>query len=127
MADARTHRVQAAYNRHVGEGLLVNGYCDWAVTACFYSALHQVDAVLASYAGHTVPYHPSRHKDRESAILLLRSVFPADVFDAYMKLKQASEDARYRCVRPKDEEVRSFYLPLLDQIKQFVADKLGPP
>jgi hypothetical protein len=125
MADVRTHRLQAAHNRQVGEALLNSGYCDWAVTACFYAALHQVDAALASCSALAVAYHPTKHEVRETTIARL-SIFPQDVFDAYMKLKQGSEDARYRCARPTDKQVRTVYLPLLNQIDQFVKQKLGP-
>lgn len=125
MADARIHRLQAARNRQVSETPLRSGYCDWAVTACFYSALHQVDAVLARCDALGIACQPAKHAVRETTISRL-SIFPQGVFDAYMKLKQGSEDARYRCARPKDKQVRTAYLPLLDQIDQFVQQRLGP-
>ncbi len=125
MPDVRTHRLQAVHNRQVSEALLSTGYCDWAVTACFYSALHQVDAVLASSRVVAIAYHPTKHEVRETTISRL-TIFPQHVYDAYMKLKHGSEEARYRCLRPKEKQVRNVYLPLLDQIDQFVEQQLGP-
>ena len=59
------HRLQAEQNERLARGLILLSpqLMDWGVTACFYTALHLVDAYLAR--GNI---HPRNHAEREDWI-----------------------------------------------------------
>jgi len=65
MPNEITHRRQAEQNERLARGLILLSpqLMDWGVTACFYTALHLVDAYLAR--GNI---HPRNHAEREDWI-----------------------------------------------------------
>jgi hypothetical protein len=82
------HLEQTRHNRRFFDSLDTDAYSDWAATALFYTALHYLDAFLA-----TLGIHPLRHPDRTREVrarLELR-----EIFDDYRFLKDYSENARY--------------------------------
>lgn len=88
MPNERTHRMQAEQNERLARGLVLLSpqLMDWGITACFYVALHLVDAYLARLG-----IHPGNHAEREDWIhRRLRTIF-----GDYRKLKQLSIRARY--------------------------------
>jgi HEPN domain-containing protein len=115
MADAKSHTRQAHSNRNLAEFLLKhNCYPDWVATACFYSALHYIDAFLANWGD----IHPTDHAMRDS--LVNRLSLPVDVQDAYNELKHCSFAARYLCRAPTMAKARDRYVPLLGTVEQYV-------
>lgn len=97
-------------------------YGDWAVTACFYTALH---AMEAAFAKHELP-KCSSHTDREK---LLQNTLYDSVRTAYMVLYNASRVARYECRKECAVTVQHIQATLLAkylwQIEQFVRDEIG--
>lgn len=59
------HQLQAQHNERLSRGLILLSppFLDWAVTACFYTALHLVDSHLARLG-----IHPHNHVGREASI-----------------------------------------------------------
>jgi hypothetical protein len=122
MPDEYRHRTQASHNRAFATILCAQtSYADWALVAYFYSALHMMDALIARFTKR----HPKNYKERDTLINKLPMI-PQEVVNAYHDLLDASQDARYECVRRTVEEVKDDYLPLLDTIARFVHQKLGP-
>lgn len=67
-------------------------FLDWAITALFYSALHYVDAYLA-----TKSQHPFNHRDRGQWLTKEQNL--KYIYYDYEELKNRSEDARYKIVQ----------------------------
>lgn len=65
-----------------------NPYQDWCVTAAFYSAVHLVEAYLA-----TRQRHSADHAERDFVIRYESSLSP--IRNSYRRLKNASIVARY--------------------------------
>jgi hypothetical protein len=88
MPNERTHLWQAEQNERLARGLILLSphLMDWAVTACFYAALHQVDGYLARFG-----IQPRDHQERENWIL--RRLNP--IFRGYRILKRLSLESRY--------------------------------
>ena len=75
---------------------VANGqFLDWAVTALFFSALHYVDAYLATLG--SVGVHPRTHAIRTS--LVAKDAVLSSVRVEYEHLKTRSQDARYDLAR----------------------------
>lgn len=82
------HDDQARRNYEVYELLAENGYVDWAMTALFYTALHCVDNWFCQNNWGQPRSHGQRNE-------YLSRVAPADVHDAYMKLRENADLTRY--------------------------------
>jgi hypothetical protein len=83
---------QAAANATAAHLLAEAQIFDWAITALFYSALHEVQAYLA---GLGPP--PTTHRHREA--LIRESPQLASIENPYAALRVFSENARYECFR----------------------------
>ena len=88
MPDETTHRLQAEQNERLSRGLVLLSpqSRDWAVTSCFYAALHWVDGYLARNG-----IHPGNHVERERWVQ--RRLLP--IRRSYWRLKHYSLHARY--------------------------------
>jgi len=80
--------MQAEQNERLARGLVLLSpqLMDWGVTACFYTALHLVDAYLARLG-----IHPENHAEREYWIQ--RQLRP--IRGDYQNLKRFSLRTRY--------------------------------
>lgn len=88
MPAQRQHWLQAEHNEQFLSSLDLDQtpFLDWAITVCFYAALHYVDAYLA-----LLGLHPSTHSEREKEVRhRLRPLY-----FHYRSLKRHSLDARY--------------------------------
>ena len=100
---AEYHLRRADDHRKVAESLLADGILDWYAVALFYSALHEVDAVLANepilsnqqkHPGkHAGPPTPSGNVVGRND--LIRVVAGERVAIAYRSLYELSRRARY--------------------------------
>jgi hypothetical protein len=88
MPNEITHTRQAEQNERLSRGLILLSpqLMDWGVTACFYTALHLVDAYLSRLG-----IHPNNHAEREEHIR--RHLRP--IWMDYRRLKRLSLRARY--------------------------------
>ncbi len=98
-------------------------YLDWYVTTLFYTAVHYVDAILA-----TIDIHPTQHKYRKS---LVYKVSPLPLIQhEYSMLIQASRRSRYDIfydtgdVRARKEAMN--LIRCVEKIKQTVLKKIRP-
>lgn len=105
MAEFSIHIVQAEHNKSLVKYLLNGPYYDWAITACFYSAIHYFEARLFLLFSNRADKHSdtsipldnlgnlkySNHTWRE--ILIQKHL--RNVYRSYRKLKENSETARY--------------------------------
>jgi hypothetical protein len=98
MASEQSHREQAEYNEEAAHSIRDTSP-DWAVTMCFYAALHWVEW-YAKVQGHDLerqyPNYPAPH-DRLLAYVfdMARNRQDKDLNKAYQDLKNASQTARY--------------------------------
>jgi hypothetical protein len=74
----------------------------WAVTVAFYCAVHCLEAHLADHGEHG-----KTHQARMQKLITGETAVPDNVYAAYRRLKQWSEDARYRLGRFDDRVVRT--------------------
>jgi len=65
-----------------------NEYSDWVVTVYFYTALHLIDAYLA-----TLGKHPPSHHSRDTHIQRVSGL--REIYPDYRDLEDLSRDARY--------------------------------
>jgi len=88
MPSERIHRLQAEQNERIAKGLVLLSpqLMDWAVTACFYTAVHLIDCYLSRFG-----IHPRTHIEREGWIQ--RRFFP--IRRNYWRLKRYSLRSRY--------------------------------
>ena len=98
MPSEHSHREQAEYNEEAAVSIRDTAP-DWAVTMCFYAALHWVEW-YAKVQGHDLQRqyqnYPSPH-DRILAYVfdIARNREDKDLNKAYQSLKNASQIARY--------------------------------
>ena len=92
------HLKQAAHNKDAALKAAQSGCPDWAVTMCFYAALHYVKACEAFRADNIYrdyPNEPNQHERILSYVYDLDKTPDNSVFAAYETLLEASKIARY--------------------------------
>lgn len=82
------HVDQAKHNFDFFQSLDKETYSDWAVTVLFYTALHYIDAFLA-----TQSIHPGSHDIRDKYVNRVSQLKP--LYPSYSFLKNHSRNARY--------------------------------
>ena len=92
MPSETIHRLQSEHNEQLSRGLVLLSpqFMDWAVTACFYAAVHLVEGYLARLG-----IHSRTHVEREGRI---QRRLP-HIRRNYLRLKRYSLRARYRGVQ----------------------------
>lgn len=118
MPSKNQHIKMAGLNEQFGEEVLSleKRFNSWAVVAFFYSALHWVDAYLA-----TLGYHPPRHVERNDR--LRRESILRKIRSDYRHLKTDSVDARYNIRSFRDSEIQ-LVRGYLETIKAHIQGKL---
>lgn len=106
MAQVDEHIEQAKKNLNfLDEISKIQGYPDWQVTVCFYTALHLINAHLSSKG---MQYR--KHSDVDNAInpynALSLCKLPEEVYTAYSTLYKLSRRSRY-LVDLKDHKIAS--------------------
>jgi hypothetical protein len=97
MPNVNIHRRQAIYNERLAMATARSGYRDWAVTMCFYSALHHTEAYAVFHGDDIRDFSGnSLHRKRINYIddIEYRRNFDGLVI-AYQMLFYASMEARY--------------------------------
>ena len=89
---------------------------EWAITACFYAALHYVSAYFA--ASHL--YHAS-HGTRLRDIQ--KHHYLSSIYDDYQHLYNISRDARYECMHLKPSDLE-FAKVKLGAVKKAICPHL---
>ena len=95
--------------------LLPERYPDWEITALFYSALHYVDAFLA-----TQNVHPRTHDRRIESIRAF-----VESREDYRHLYQMSLNARYLMVSLTSEDAQEIRIGPFRRVKEEVLALLG--
>ena len=93
MPSEQDHRTQEARNwafYRTELGGRNAAYCEWAVTAIFYAAVHKVEAFLRR--NHVPP--SGSHRERKASLRGLRRLRAIATLE---KLETASREARYGC------------------------------
>lgn len=121
MPRSQQHLQKAAHNEAfvVSLGLSTSPYLDWAVTGMFYSAVHYVEAYLATQGIHSVD-----HRARDSDIQ--RKPQLKSLYVPYNELKNHSINARYMTTRFTAADVVGLQ-PELDIIKRHILQLLPRP
>lgn len=106
MAELSIHILQASHNEKLAEFLLDKPFFDWAITACFYSAIHLFEArlffdsadIANKHSESSIPvdangeFKYSSHSWRAKQIF---NNYSQKAWKAFRSLKEASETARY--------------------------------
>ncbi len=101
--------------------MLPLSHTDWVIMARFYSALHYVDAVLASTPGIPGGYHPKSHRKRE--FLITHSTILKPLAKSYMHLHQRCDDVRYDLMNIPPSDIE----PKFEDVKKRTRALLGQP
>jgi len=116
MAEFLVHLSQAKHNESMAEFLLDKPYYDWAITGCFYSAIHYFEARLfiefaendKKHSETSIPLDEkgewiyTTHRWRER---LVQDHFSRATWISFRNLREASELARYLSYYPKRSRV----------------------
>jgi hypothetical protein len=92
------HYLKQAENNEKAARSLEKTYPDWAVTICFYAALHWVEYYAVVTGCDIKQEYPGRspHESRRNYIIELASQLRnINLRNAYIKLEQESRKARY--------------------------------
>ena len=98
MADLVSHIKQSKHNISCAKYLLNSANSrDWAITICFYAAVHFVEAGLIAVTGGTsrnlsLGIEGAPHTIRQN---LVKKVFGNDCYIKYRHLREASNEVRY--------------------------------
>ena len=84
------HLNQAHHNFQFYQSVNSSQYPDWAITALFYTALHYIDAYLATLP---LAVHPSNHGMRDNCMSRLPAL--RAIYNEYSFLKSHCHTARY--------------------------------
>ena len=84
------HLEQARHNTKFRATIDKVAFKDWTATVIFYTAIHYIDAVLATKGN----IHPSNHPTRDQAVAASTELKP--IYTHYAKLKNTSYNARYK-------------------------------
>lgn len=119
------HFAQAEKNERISHLLSSPGFSgetfrDWEVTTLFYSALHYVDAFLA-----TKGLRAGGHPIRNGHVASLAELKP--ITRKYLDLHLRSENARYHLVQFPRDQVTKFDQELFAPVKTHVRSLLGRP
>ena len=123
MPNRTTHETQALHNDRFWQSLDVGTtpYTDWIVNGIFYSAIHWIEAYLA-----TINSHSSSHANRST---IMKGLFwlrdHPDMITDYELLRTESENARYVGRKYTDEEITADLIPALDRIRQIMLGLLA--
>lgn len=117
------HLETAKRNHGISKFLLdsKNEYTEWIVISLFYSAIHFLEAYLASLP---VPYHPGSQSERNNSVV---RYFSKDCYKNYALLKDRSIEARYYCKLFKPEYIHSSVIPAFEFFKNRVSERLPQP
>lgn len=112
MPDQNEHIKKAKHNESFYASLEIDStpYKDWVVTGIFYTALHLIDAYLA-----TKNIHPFSHGMRDDWVKKNRELDHIWLF--YRDLKEFRMKASYKIHEFDAEEVKQDVLPLLSSIR----------
>lgn len=114
MPSKAEHISKAEHNENFATTLNSDGsypdYRDWVVTAYFYSAVHYVEAYLA-----TLGKHSPDHRIRDADIGSDASLQP--IYNDYRALKDDSTNARYSMWNPTPLDVTNGIKPGHEAIK----------
>jgi hypothetical protein len=135
MPKAGIYLKQATYNEDAALKAAQSGCSDWAVTMCFYAALHYVKAYEA-FNGDNIyedyKTEPNQHERILSYVYDLDNTADSSVYAAYETLLEASKQARY--LRGIETSARKHfwnrsdkYLKALSVVKLFFKSLLAIP
>ncbi len=122
MPDRRNHLRQAGHNEKFINHFELDStiFLDWVVTGIFYSALHYVEAYLA-----TKDIHLRKHKARDAYFQKLSDL--KRIYRDYRTLKDDSEGARYDLQQFQPQEVHQLFTQEFNTIKNHILRLLPTP
>ncbi len=115
MPSRKEHISKAEHNEKFAKHFTLNTtpYLDWVVTAFFYSAVHYVEAFLA-----TIAKHSSDHRVRDSN--LRRTPQLNVIYVEYNNLKNDSINARYHMYPFRPTEISLTVIPNHKKVKTHI-------
>lgn len=113
MPDQNEHIKKSKHNESFYSSLEIDKtpYKDWIVSGIFYTALHLIDAYLA-----TKNIHPFSHGMRDDWVKKNREL--DQIWLDYRDLKEFRMKASYKIYEFSTEEVKQDVLPLLSSIRK---------
>lgn len=121
MPDTASHLARVRQNQDFIKlfNLDTTKYLDWVVTAYFYSAVHLVEALLF----HREGINSELHSDRRSYIR--KKSYLWDIDSPFERLKDHSEDARYRLTTMNRPKLENRIIPLYEKVEQHITPQLS--
>jgi hypothetical protein len=104
MPTSADHLAWAAQNENAFKKMRAK-WPDWAMTALFYTALHEVQALFLD----TTSDRPVQHSGRNAKI---NANWGASIYAPYTWLYQRSRTARYDCAMPSEAKLNEAVLSL---------------
>ena len=110
------HLAKAEHNERFAQQFDIGNspYRDWVVTGLFYSAVHYVEAYLATQGRHSMD-HSVRDSEvhRETNLRL--------IYNVYKNLKNDSINARYYMYPFTPTEIRNHAVPNHARVKSYIT------
>lgn len=116
MPSAKDHKAKAAYNEEFFDHTKYD-YPDWALTGLFYSALHLVDAFLA-----TKHISVENHLTRFNYVNKVKELKP--LYPEYRMLYDYSVNARYKMHSFSTENINDTYKTVFLPFKREILKSL---
>ncbi len=119
MPSKNEHLTKAERNETFANHFTLNTtpYLDWVVTAFFYSAVHYVEAFLA-----TIKRHSTDHGVRDSDVRRIPQL--NSIYNEYKSLKNDSINARYYMYSFKPMEISLTAIPNHKKIKTYILSRI---
>jgi hypothetical protein len=121
MPSKQDHISKAEHNEQFASTIngQLTGYWDWVVTGYFYSALHYVEAYLAT---KDPPVHSSDHRARDDEIG--RDLVLSQIYDEYSDLKNDSTNARYTVQPFSPITIANYVIPNHTRVKTYLLSRI---
>ena len=119
MPSQANHVRAARANEELARHLLSTSWNNWATVAAFYSALHWVDAFLASRLNH----HPADHRVREQLVATTADLRP--IYGHYRALFRRCNQVRYELRTFTAADMAALIQHELDPVRDQLQRLLG--
>lgn len=104
MPRADEHRTWATRNEAFHEQVDADRWPDWSAVTIFYTALHEIQAMLEDRRAELSAYGmqvPRSHSERKDVL----GRYAPDIGSAYEAMQARADRARYRCMDPRPQEL----------------------
>ena len=118
MPNKNNHLLNAKDNEEFSDFLISEGrFIEWAATGFFYSAIHYIEAYMA-----TQGIHSGSHRVRDSSVQSDPKL--SAIYDDYNELKNDSIQSRYHGHKFPLEEINQDIRPSIEKVRACVLSAI---